>query len=176
MSNNFINITQIKHNEINTGKPVYQVQPKKNSIIIMYVGNMSKIYDINISTFDTPNNFKCHMVNKIYDTESLNQQLFATESQIQLITILICINENNYPSAYLSFNFHPTKLEKEYLSTKDNIIHINGNYSISLHFNNKKVIILDIINDFIDIDTIITNLCEVLIDEEVIDLINTNTK
>jgi len=176
MSDNFINITEIKHTEINTGKKVYQVQPHKNSIVIMHVGNMPKIYDINISTFDTPNNFTCHMINKIYDIDSLNEQLLCTESQIQLITVLICINKNNYPSAFLSFNFHPKNLETEYLSTKDTNIHIDGHYSISLHLNNKKVIILDIIDEFIDIDDIMTSLCEALIDEEVINLINKNAK
>lgn len=175
MSNNFINITQIKHTEINTGKKVYQVQPHKNSIVIMHVGNMPKIYDVNISTFDT-NNFTCHMVNKIYDIDLLNEQLLCAESQVQLITVLICINKNNYPSAFLSFNFHPVKLETEYLSTKDNVIHINGHYSISLHFNSKKLIVLDIITEFIDINDVMTTLCEILFDDEIINLINENVE
>ncbi len=172
----FIKITDLKHSNINTEKKIYQVQPHKSSIVILHVGNMQKIYDINISTFNTPNNYTCHIINKIYDIDLLNEQLLNSNSQIQLITVLICLNKNNYPSAFLSFNFHPKKLETNYLSTKDNIIHIDGKYSISLHLNNKKIIKLEDVDEFIDNDNMMIKLYGLVFDEDVINLINKNVK
>ena len=69
----YINITDIKPTLNNNTIKVYQPQPQKTSIILMHVGNVSKVCDINMDTINIENKFTCHLVNKIYDIEYFPQ-------------------------------------------------------------------------------------------------------
>lgn len=176
MSDSFINITKIKSTNTNDNSlKVFQVQPYKNSVTIMHVGNMVKLYDINMHTFDIGDKFMCHMVNKIYDIQLLWEKLLYVEPMIQIISILICEKNNNYPFAHLCINFHPIfdninkdTIESTYLSSKDNIINIFGKYSISLHLKSGKMIYLDSDYEFLNRESMITDLAEYLLDDEII--------
>lgn len=178
MEDDFISITQIKsttvlnQNDDNAIK-VYQIHPYQNYINIMHVGSMPKMYDINIHSFNISNSYTCYMVNKIYNISLLNEQLIQSYPLVELISVLYCVNNNNYPSAYLAINFHP-QLEKEYLSSKDNIINIMGHYSISLHFNNGKAVIIDDNYEFDNKDSMLLELHNYATDTDIISLINNN--
>lgn len=144
---------------------VYQLQPYKNSALIMHVGNMINVFDQNIHTIDIEN-LKCHIVGKIYDNDKLEKHL--DNKIIPIITVLICKDNNNYPSAYLSYNFNVKNVENNYLSTKDNKIFIDGNYSISLHLINKKYVVLECMDDYVGQDDMMEQLTKYLLDEEIL--------
>jgi hypothetical protein len=180
MDNKFIPITELV--QPNKNLKVYQIQPHKNSSTIVHVGNMEKVYDIDIHTFEI-DNLKCYITNKIYNLDLLCESLLLESPQIQIIDILYCVNDNNYPSAHLSINFHPTfsnidknKLETIYITEKDKVVHIDGYYTISFHLNNGKVIILDDKYEFTDKDTMLVDLYEYANDEDVINFTNKNIK
>lgn len=154
-------ITEIDHTKIEY-KKIYQIQPHKDNIVIMHVGNMPSLHNVNIKTVDV-NDFICHFVSKIYDEELL----MNTPDVLPIIQVLICINENKYNSAHLSYNFHTSDRTT---STKDNINKIIGKYSISLHYNNKKIIIFDDI-EFIDYNTMIMDLYDLLLSDSIIAII-----
>lgn len=169
MTQEFIQITQLISDNTQHDN-VYQVQPRSNHVIIMHVGNMPKLYDININTIDLDTNLKCHIINKMYNTQLLNEQLLTSKPLVQIITILICLS-NNGPRASLSFNFTPKTLPKQFISSKDNIINIPGQYSISLYLNNNKTVCLETLNNFEDNEAIMLKLCGYLFDENIINLI-----
>ena len=149
-------------------KKVYQIQPQNNKATIMHVGNLSKIFDQNIKTFDIQK-FKCHMTSKIYDIDTL--QPYLSIKQIPIINISICINNNNYPSAHLSYNFIPNNIGDEYVSTKENIILIDGNYTITLHLINGKYTTLETNIKYTNPQTMMDQLIAYLCDDSVMQMI-----
>jgi len=186
MTDTFINITQIKPTNNDKLFKVYQIQPQINFATIMHVGNMEKLYDIELHTFNIEDKFTCHLVNKIYDLQLLCEELLCPESKIQILSILICTMGNDYPFAHLAINFHvypifeeinknileSKHLESKHLSSKDNIINIIGKYSISLHFNNGKMVYLEENYKYVDKQTMVTDLCEYMLEEEIINLLD----
>jgi len=181
MTDTFINITQIKSTNNDKLFKVYQIQPQINFATIMHVGNMEKLYDIELHAFNIEDKFTCHLVNKIYDLQLLCEELLCPEPKIQIICILICVAGNEYPFAHLTINFHvhpkfeeinKDTLELKHLSSKNNIINIIGKYSISLHFNNGKMVYLEENYEYVDKQTMVTDLCEYMLEEEIINLLN----
>lgn len=169
MSDEYVKIVDIVKKDIEDNiNKVYQLQPHKNNALIQHVGNMLNVYDQNIHTIDIKN-YKCHIVGKIYDTDKINK--YVNNKCIPIITILICENNNNYPSAYLSYNFNFNILGSEYLSTKDNKIFIDGSYSITLHLINKKCAILKTFNEYIGQDDMMEQLTMCLLDDEIFKMI-----
>lgn len=159
----FISLASIKSNKINhkfvdehddinelndlneNSIHVFQVQGIENTAygLIMKVGMMKQIHDVLIKEFDISSQFKCYMISRIYDTESL-KRLNAT-GRIQMIKVNICHNNDTItPIASLCYNFNTFS----HLENKDNIINytsdnvnkknLYGFYSITLHFKEKE--------------------------------------
>lgn len=160
----------------NNNIKVYQIQPSQKSAKIMYVGDMQKLYDVNIHTFDVEN-LKCRMVNKIYNIDNLCENLLGDTCKIPLISVLYCVSDN-CPMAFLSLNFHPgfgqinkIELETKYLSNENMMVMIDGHYTISLHFNNKKMIVLDDDYEYVDNDDMMRDLFGYANDSDVVEIV-----
>lgn len=168
-----IPITELLPNNI---IKVYQIQPSQKSAKIMHVGDMKHMYDVNIHTFDVEN-LKCCMVNKIYNMDNLCENLLNDAPKIPLISVLYCVNEK-CPVAFVSLNFHPSfgqidksELENKYLSYENIVVKINGFFTISLHLNNKKMIVLDDDYEYQNNDVMMTDLFGYANDNDVIEII-----
>jgi hypothetical protein len=155
---------------------VYQIQPSQKSAKIMHVGDLPKMYDVNIHTFEIEN-FKCTMVNKIYNMDNLCGNLLNDTFKISLISVLYCVNDN-CPVAFVSLNFHPSfgkidknELESKYLSSENMIINIDGFFTLSLHLNNKKMIILDDDYEYQNNDDMMADLFGYANDNDVVEII-----
>ena len=169
----YMHITELKPNNNNATVNVYQIQPQKNLATIMQVGILSKVCDINMHTFQIENKYTCHIINKIYDIELLQGNVLRDDPSIQILSIIICLNNNDYPFAHISINFHFEQIKdiQQNLSTKDNIIPISGSYSLSLHLNNGKMVYLESDYKFIDKKTMVTDLCEYITDPDILELL-----
>lgn len=151
----YINLSDLKvnyiddhHDEENLGQPAYQIQPQPNTdkAIIIEVGKLAEQTDILINQFNISSNEKCIITSSIYHLNDLKE----LESDCKFPLIKIYVNYNNQkkliPIGCMILFFHTyvhIKEKKgidEYLSTKDNKKLLSGFYSISFHFDNKKII------------------------------------
>jgi hypothetical protein len=138
-------MTEDDYNEIlNTnGKTVYQLQPieNENYCYIYQVGKMIKLTDIIINEFQLDKILECFIISKLYTLEQLN----SISNQCQFCILQITVNRKDRPICHIRFNFHTfdhkqsCKPISKYLSTNTNKIKCKGFYSITFHYNNKRI-------------------------------------
>ena len=142
MSNEkFINIGSIKsnkldhdfvddHNNLNdlydNSIQIFQMQGKKNTSCgsIIKVGLMKEVSDILIKEFNIPK-FKCYLISKIYNMETLKQ--LNDTGRIQMLKMNISKDDKTIAS--LCYNFNTSSHVMDYISKE-----LCGFYSITLHF------------------------------------------
>ena len=162
---------------------VFQVQGIENTSngLIMKVGIMKQIHDILIKEFNIPPNFKCYMISRIYDMQTLKQT--NDTGIIQMIKVNICHNNGTtlIPIASLCYNFNTTShlQNKEnimnYISNNINKRELQGFYSITLHFKengNSKYVNIQNQDTFSDKTQILIDLTKWLLDEKVKTILN----
>lgn len=174
MTDGFINISDLKdktnfvnqHFDNHNVKSVYQIQgiDMTSKAMIIEVGKFENVHDIIINRFNLSPNQTCILSSCLFfDKDILNN------NSIPSIKIIINYSKNNIlkPVACIILSFISEKyITKELLSSKDNIIHINGNYVISFHFKEKKIVLEDN-NKFIGTNKFIDKMINHLISNEV---------
>lgn len=161
------------------GFPVYQIQSKSNNSIgyIMNVGLFTKVSDVIINKFNISTQIACIMMSCIHDKNNLKSR--SNFCEFEMIKILI--NHNNgikispIASMFLNFNTFDHKVKKksimEYVSTKDNKKKLEGFFTITLHFKDKKVI-LEKYKTYLGIKKLIDEMIRNLADNKVKNIIN----
>lgn len=163
---NYVRVTDIKTTELqkpNLGPIVYQIQGTYNGAYIMSAGTMIQLHDIlikEINIFD----YKCFILSKIYSLDNIKDA-----NIYQLIKINICDKKSNC-IATASFDFVPSDNSKE-ISTKESRTLIEGKYQSTIYFRGKQMI-LQSYDNFIGNDNIITELLELLLSEEILQLLS----
>lgn len=164
----YISVTKIKSTNNQDNNKVYQVQGNCDGNLIMHVGNMKQPHDILIKEFLIPN-YKCFMVSRIYDIIALTT---ADKHKIfQMIKIIVTdTSEHSHPAFSLCYNFQPHTNILDKISTSKSKIPVNGIFSITLHFADKYIVLRQY-DTYSDNDTMMSNLIELLISDEVQDFI-----
>lgn len=169
------------------GKEVYQIQPKDNEdkVLIIKVGVVINLTDILINKFDFKQKYHCLLVSSIYDLEKL--KLDEELCKFNIIKIIIMLKKGKVlkPLANLSYNFN-CNIHKDnncsiqnYLSDYDNLITIEGSFSVNLQFissGKNKIINLQIYKKHSDKDKMIEYLMKWLLDENVQNILENISK
>ena len=154
MTDKYINLSDLKANKIDDhydGYPVYQIQPDVHNsrAVIIEVGRFKKgdVPDIIINKFDVSTKQRCIMASSIYSLDELKN--IETTCSFPLIKIVVSHNNESKlnPVGCMILFFHTFNHSKDkrsiesYISTNNDKIWLDGFFSISFHFNDKKVIL-----------------------------------
>ncbi|ARF09711.1 hypothetical protein Indivirus_2_90 [Indivirus ILV1] len=153
--------------------PVFQVQGKNDTsfAIIMKVGYLENPHDVLINEFKLLDKYKCYIVSRLFCQSELDM---LKENKIhQMIKIIICRlgDDMNIPLSYLCFNFNAYEIPENYISTQENKIELNGQYTITFHFqkdSQNKYKILRSYEKFMGKDAMLNKLVKCLFDENVL--------
>jgi len=183
MSKEYINLSDLKKNyvnknydEENEGYPIYQIQPDKKGSYIIQVGRVENVHDILINKFDISEVEKCIITSSIYKLEDLKE--LESKCSFPLIKIIVNHNNNNklYPVGCMILFFHTFDHIKEkegiekYISNKDNLMLLNGFFSISFHFKENKLV-LENLKDNIGMKKMIDKMIEYLTTDKIRNII-----
>lgn len=129
-----------------TGKPVYQIQPcdNKNHIFIRQVGLFTKIPSILINKFNISDKIHCVLTSNFHDANSMETGI--SESRFIMMRMIINhdVSSNLKPIGCMNIYFNLTKnLDNynDYISDKNNLKKINGDFSITFNYNDKYVLL-----------------------------------
>ncbi len=154
MDNEYIDISKLKVNYLDENyeeknDPVYQVQPiiNTNKATIMEVGKFKKVPEVLINQFDLSPKERCLILSSIFNKNDL--QKISKKCSFSIIRILVNYNSGKKlkPIGCLMLFFHTFAHYKksicitEYLSSEDNIVKLDGYFSISFHYDEKKIIL-----------------------------------
>lgn len=161
----FIKITDLnssssKTNNVETNDDsidIYQVQAidNKSNVSIVKIGSMTNPHDVLIKKFTLYDKYDCYIISKLYSIEQINE-LFVNKI-FPMVRLNICINNNNV-IGYLTFNFCS---KSETTNTQ-----VEGTFSITFHYNT-KYIILETLNTFCGVDTMMLKLTEHLLSDTI---------
>lgn len=149
----YVNLSDLTANYVDKpheecpGEPVYQIQPTSNKAVIMEVGAFSKASDVIINQFDLSFRETCIISSSIHQLKDLVQ--LEGDCKFPLVKILVNYNDGTklQPIGSVIAFFHTFKHLKaqrsisEYLSSKNHQVWLDGMFSISFHFDNKKVML-----------------------------------
>lgn len=173
----FISVHDINSNkqssDIKDRISVFQVQGTDNTstAVIMKVGCLENPHDVLINDFKLLNKYKCYIVSRLFSQEEL--ETLKYHKIHQMIKIIICKlgDDMNIPLCYLCFNFNAFELPESYISTRETKIELNGQYTITFHFqkdNDNKYKVLKTYEKFIGKEDMINKLIKYLFDENVL--------
>jgi hypothetical protein len=135
------------HDDQTEGEPAYQIQPEPNTnrAIIIEVGRSSKSTDILINQFNLSTKQKCIITSSIYHLKDLKElesdckfpliKIYVNHINGDKITLIGCMILFFHTFVHLKEN----KGIEDYISTKEIKTPLNGLFSISFHFGDKKI-------------------------------------
>ena len=148
---------------------VYQIQPSGSTSCIMEVGEFSCPNDVYIGGFNITNQQKCAILSKIYTIKMLKK----IEEKCRLGIVSLQIYKNNELEFSIDFTFNTFehiqdhKSIVKYLSTDSDKKQLKGFYSTILYKKDGSSNVIENIDKYVDMDTIIEKLISYLHYEEI---------
>jgi len=140
------------HDDKTDGEPAYQIQPEPNTnrAIIIEVGRLSKSTDVLINQFNLTAKQRCIITSSIYHLAELKElepncrfpliKIYVNHINGDKITLIGCMILFFHTFVHLKEN----KGIDNYISTKEAKNPLNGFFSISFHFGDKKIMMENI--------------------------------